>query len=183
MKRNRRLIAPLAPLAAMAIAALLATACSSPGSSASGAGGSSTTGAGGSSTTEQALAYASCMRSHGVPNYPDPLSNGTFSGNAVTSGALGVSQGTLQAAQNACAHLQPKSPLPDESVEEILTKYLKFAACMRSHGVPDFPDPTVTGQSVGWTIPGSLVQTSRYQTAQHDCQEFSPIPAGFGKHL
>jgi hypothetical protein len=161
-------------MAAMAIVASLATACSSPGSSASDTGGSS--------TTEQALAYASCMRSHGVPTYPDPLSNGTFSGSALNN--LGVSQSTMQAALNACAHLQPKSPLlTHESVEEILARYLKFAACMRSHGVPDFPDPTVTGQSVGWTISGSLTQTSQYQTAQHDCQEFSPFPAGFGKRL
>jgi hypothetical protein len=159
----------------MAIVALLATACGGPSSSASGTGDSS--------TTEQALAYASCMRSHGVPNYPDPLSNGTFSGNALN--ALGVSQSTMQAALNACNRLQPKSPLPHESLEETLTKFLKFAACMRSHGVPGFPDPTVTGQSIGWSIPGSLVQTSRYQTAQRDCQEFSPTPAGapFGGHL
>src|SRR5215472_4555615 len=59
-----------AALAAMALIALLATAC---------AGGPSHDSATGGPTREQAaLAYARCMRSHGVPGFPDPDSNGDF---------------------------------------------------------------------------------------------------------
>jgi hypothetical protein len=51
---------------------LLAAACSD-GPSSTGSGGSS---AGGSAGSPSAIAYSSCMRSQGVPNYPDPDSSG-----------------------------------------------------------------------------------------------------------
>jgi hypothetical protein len=145
-------------------AAVGCAACSSPDSS------SDPGSTGGTTAYQQGLAYAQCMRSHGVPNYPDPLSNGTFSGSTLND--LGVSQSTLQAADDACSRLQPKSPLPNEPVEELYKDDLKFAACMRSHGEPDFPNPTLTGQSVGWSFPFSQTQTSRYQTAQNDCRKY-----------
>jgi hypothetical protein len=139
-------------------------ACSSPNSSSDPGSTAGTT------ADQQGLAYAQCMRSHGVPNYPDPLGNGTFSGSALND--LGVSQSTLQAAEDACSRLQPKSPLPNEPVEDLYKEDLKFAACMRSHGEPDFPDPTVTGQSIGWTFPFSQTQTSRYQSARNSCRRY-----------
>ena len=58
-----------AAITAMAAAALLAAACGGSPSS-TGAGGSPN--AGGSANSTSAVAYASCMRSHGVPDYPDP---------------------------------------------------------------------------------------------------------------
>ncbi len=47
------------------------------------------------------LAYSRCVRSHGVPKFPDP-SNGNLQ---VNGNALGVSPGVLQAAEQACGHL------------------------------------------------------------------------------
>ena len=37
-------------------------------------GGSSPSGSGAASTTDTGLKYASCVRAHGVPDYPDPSS-------------------------------------------------------------------------------------------------------------
>ena len=71
----------VAVIAAAALT-LLAAACSSP--SATGSGGAPSTAAAPSSRT--GIAYATCMRSHGVPKYPDP-----GSGNELPNGLPKVS--------------------------------------------------------------------------------------------
>jgi hypothetical protein len=130
--------------------ALLAAAC---GSNSPGAarGGSS-----GNSAPASAVAYSSCMRSHGVPEYPDPGSNGNLpKGNAQD---FGVSNSQYQAAERACQHLLPDGDttfiasltqcletgdcLP-AVVQRALTEGTKFAQCMRNDGVPNWPDPTI----------------------------------------
>jgi hypothetical protein len=93
------------------------------------------------------------MRSNGVPNYPDPNSNGNLAkGNAQ---AFGVSTAQYQAAERACQHLVPSGgsasltqclmtgDCPRSVVQPALEEGLKFARCMRSHGVTNWPDPTV----------------------------------------
>jgi len=85
-------------LAAVAVIAALTTACdvvhvhvgsSVPASTSTG-----------SSTYQQHLAYAHCMQSHGMPGFPDPVPNTSF------SGQLNASPGTVAArADDACKHL------------------------------------------------------------------------------
>ena len=55
---------------ALAALALLAAACGGGNPSSAGSGGSATTAGAANSTS--AVAYSHCMRSHGVPNWPDP---------------------------------------------------------------------------------------------------------------
>lgn len=91
--------------AVIATAALALLAACGGGPSSAGSGGSPN--AGGSATSPSAVAYSACMRSHGVPNYPDPSSNGSLpKGNAQ---AFGVSSSQFQAARTACRHLLPNS--------------------------------------------------------------------------
>src|SRR5215472_9481228 len=81
---------PLAGLlAATAVLTTLVTACGGGGGSQAG------TTAGGSKTYQQALAYSQCMRSHGVPGFPDPDSQG----NLIVQGSMGASSGQSAAAQ------------------------------------------------------------------------------------
>ena len=177
MTWNRRLTAPIAPVAAMAIAALLATACSSPGSSASGTTKMT--------ALQEDVAYASCVRSHGVPNFPDPV-RGNFPdpqsdgwGFDINSSTIGVSQSVLQKAENACGYLQPSGGTQTPAqFAALLAEQLKFAACMRSHGVPSFPDPTSSGQSISYTIPGSVRESPQFTTAARDCQKLGGLMAG-----
>ena len=85
------------------------------------------------------------MRSHGVPDFPDPTSRGGVP--KVTPQQVGVSNSRFQVAQRACAQLlQPTQA----QVPQIMTGMLKFARCMRSHGVPNWPDPSTdrNGQPV-----------------------------------
>jgi hypothetical protein len=93
------------------------------------------------------------MRSNGVPSYPDPDSRGNLpKGNAQ---AYRVSTSQYQAAEQACGHLLPSSggasltqclmtgDCPRSVVQPALEEGLKFALCMRSHGVKNWPDPSV----------------------------------------
>jgi len=54
----------------------------------------------------------------------------------------------------------------------------KFAACMRSHGFPNFPDPQKAAQgakhSVSLGIPDSIASTPMYHTAFRTCDHFAP---------
>ncbi len=49
----------------------------------------------------------------------------------------------------------------------MLSKLLQFAKCMRSHGVPAFPDP----DSVGLWVDPSVTHLPRYQTAYQACHK------------
>jgi hypothetical protein len=90
------------------------------------------------------VAFAQCMRTHGVPNFPDPQN---FAGGNVklTIHNLGPSR----AAMEACGGLLPTRGGPAESAQQQRTQRadaLSFARCMRGHGVTRFPDPTAQGQ-------------------------------------
>jgi hypothetical protein len=156
IRRPRRAIArTAAAIIATAALALLAAACSgSP--SPTGSGGSPD--AGGAANSPSAVGFSHCLRSHGVPNYPDPTSGGALP--KTSPQHLGVSSSRFQAAQQACQHLLPNTEsiqqqtqqcmltgdCPQALVRQILTAELRFARCMRSHGVPNWPDPTIDSE-------------------------------------
>jgi len=151
-------------LAALVVTALLTAACG--GSTPTGAGGSSSTGA--SSLHQEELAVAQCMRSHGVPDFPDPAANGNLH---VSPNSLGVSSSVYQSALNACRHLAPDAtPTSQAQGQQMLSKVLQFARCMRSHDVPDFPDP----DSTGLRVPHSMTQSPQYQRAYQACNSLLP---------
>jgi hypothetical protein len=92
------------------------------------------------SPSNGALAFSQCMRSHGVPNFPDPDSSGTPP--KVTPSQLGVSESQYHAAYTACAPMLPSSGGPSQTEEQqTMTALRRFAACMRSQGVSNWPDP------------------------------------------
>jgi len=157
MRRPRRAAPPAARTAAAIIATAALTLLAACSGSPSSAGSGGAPNAGGSATSRSAVAYSACMRSHGVPNYPDPDSSGQLpKGDAQL---LGVSTSQYRAAQQACRHLLPtggslqqqedqcmqNSDCPQALVQQMLAADRKLARCMRSHGVPNFPDPTNGG--------------------------------------
>lgn len=142
--------------------ALFAAACS--GSSSSAAG---------SSLYTEALAYAQCMRHHGVPNFPDPSSQGQFP--PVQEGRNGVTQQTVQSAQNACRSLQPGGGTGSaQDQQSNLSRALNFSKCMRAHGVPNYPDPAAANGGIGYNLSGIDTQSPQYQSAQQVCQAQYP---------
>ena len=133
-----RLRRPTIPAAVVAVASLslLAAGCGGGGSPRVASVASPTTNAQGSSSSNsspaaqgnKALAYSNCMRSNGVPNYPDPHSNGNLpKGNAQT---FGVSTSRYQTAEQACGDLLPSSGSAS------LTQCLMTGDCPRSVNSP-----------------------------------------------
>ena len=133
MEMTRIRAARRVPPVLMALGCSLAiAACGTSGSSAA------TTASGASNA---GLKFAQCMRSHGVSNFPDPGSHG--GGFQVQlAGGTNPSSPAFQAAQQACQKILGPSPprTPPTAAENAAA--LKFAHCMRIHGVPTFPDPT-----------------------------------------
>src|SRR5258708_37048957 len=111
------------------------------------------------------------MRDHGVPDFPDPQTTGDghigVQINGGPSSTLDPSSSAFQTAQQACNKLLPKGG-PDGKGPSAKDRaaMLAFAACMRSHGVPDFPGPQVN--SDGW---GFAVQAAG---PGHDKPDFRP---------
>ena len=143
--------------------------------------GSSATQSGSAASRESiALAYINCMRTHGEPNMPDPNSTGSSVHISITPGS-GVDPNSPQftRATNACKHLLPDNNVlrGDSITPADQADYLKAVACMRTRGVPDFPDPDFQNNSVTFSIRRPLDPNSpQYKRALARCQKL--IPAG-----
>jgi len=138
------------PVVAVAALALVAAGCGG-GSSGTPPVASATTAATTTATgaPNGAVAFARCMRSHGIPNWPDPARGGYFDKAKIR--ALGISGIRIRAIEDGpCNNLLPANsgpaPLTAQQQRTRLADELSFARCMRGHGVGHFPDPTSQGQ-------------------------------------
>lgn len=145
---------------------LLVAACS---------GGAATAGASAGPTYQQALvAYARCMRAHGEPGFPDPTSLGAFPHIPPPSSPRD------QTANRACQHLIPSRPLTAAQKRQNTKQALQFSVCMRAHGVPNFPDPVISGggAAVGLHVAHLDRNSPQFQAAVQACRTFEPGMAG-----
>jgi hypothetical protein len=173
-RRRPRRVRAAAVIVVLATA-LPAAACSSGGPSSAGASGSPQ--AGGSANSSSGLAYSRCVRAHGVPGFPDPGSGGQLSKQAVVAALRAVSDSRAAAATGACARLNPAGQENPVLTAQDQQDYLRAVACMRSHGITGFPDPTFPGGHLDLQIPASIDTTSRQFTqAARTCTKL--IPAG-----
>lgn len=113
------------------------------------AGGSATPSASATpslSAEDAALKFAQCMRAHGV-DMPDPTFNG--SGGVAIRIQGGATPQKVQKAQEACKQYMPRlgGNGPGKLDAAAQDRALKFAQCMRDHGV-DMPDPDFSGGGV-----------------------------------
>ena len=161
-------------LTAAAGLALLAAACGgSPGSHVAQLS-TSTTRSGRprrGSTHDQALAYARCIRSHGVSLWPDPESSGAFDKSKLTPHQLGVSTSQIGTAEKACRSLVPTYSATQQS--HVLVQALRFSRCMRAHGAANFPDPESNGAIV---IPHAMESSPAYLAALQFCVHKYGVP-------
>jgi hypothetical protein len=117
------------------------------------------------------------MRRHGVPNFPDPDSNGRIliTGGVDANGQkTGVDTNSPQArkAARACQKLQPNGGRPTAAQQAREQQaMLKYAQCMRSHGVPKFPDPKAGGALVIGTKAGVDPNTPQFRAAEEACRK------------
>ena len=138
-RKNARLhLNGVAALAALAAATMIA-ACgsSSPGKPAASAG--SVTNPSAAQAQQSGLSFARCMRSHGVPSFPDPTATG-----GIDFGAPGTSSSSpaYRGAENACKSLLPVKHVPYVApTAAAYRRLVHWSACMRRHGIPNMPDP------------------------------------------
>ena len=91
---------------------------------------------------EKAVKFSECMRENGYPDFPDPKASGEF-----PSFGISVSPAVWVKALRACKELQPPGSFSAHLSTKELSAALKFAQCVRAHGVKDFPDP-VQGEPI-----------------------------------
>jgi len=117
-------------------------------------------------SSAQTRAYARCMRSHGEPDWPDPGSGGEFTLTAAAATPQWV------AADAVC---QPLLGLPAALTatleEQVITRVLGFAACLRSHGITAVPPPVFRDGGVTLTVPDAVARTARFRAARPACQQ------------
>jgi len=146
----------LGPLAALAMAALISAGCGSNAPSetgtASSTGTATSTGTPAKKLTarDKAVKFAECIRAHGVSDFPDPNAKNDF------EYGVSVSPAVWKQATTACKDLQPPGTLSSKRTPKQQSASLRFAQCIRDHGVKDFPDP-VNGEPVvdTYKIPSS----------------------------
>jgi hypothetical protein len=121
---------------------------------------------------QKALKFSECMRANGEPSFPDPNGQGVIQGSGIDP-----SSAAFQKAQKACVKYmgggRPPSPVQQAKAQ---ADALAFSQCMRSHGVPDFPDPkfssgggisiSLNGRGGSGLDPDSPI----FQKAQKTCQ-------------
>jgi hypothetical protein len=84
---------------------------------------------------DTAVKFAECIRSHGVPHFPDPDPKGEF------AFGIDVSPAVWKKAVDACKDLEPPGALSGKRSPKQQSAALRFAECVRENGVKDFPDP------------------------------------------
>jgi hypothetical protein len=116
-----------------------------------------------SSAMQSGILFASCIRAHGVPNFPDSDASAAGQLHLHVPGYL-KSEPQFQSALQACQRDLPGGgPVKHVNVRE----ELNFAICMRAHGIADFPDPEPRG---GFEmIPGNT-DSPQFEAAARACE-------------
>ena len=168
-----RLIAAL--VVAAAVVAGITTACSSPSSSSpSRASGQAS---GQASPSGDPVAFSACMRSHGVPHFPDPTANGGLSIQVQPGSGVDPNSQAYQAAFRSCRSLLPAGKAAGGSISPaVRAQILRYAACIRAHGEPNYPDPTFSGGAVNFgDLSGIDTNSPQYQSALRACASLNPM--------
>lgn len=190
-RQRRRYLLPVA--AALLGLAFAAAACSSGPSTPGVAGSGSDTPTTAGSTANQGmptltpaqkaaqLAYSQCMQTHGVPNFPDPDSQGRILIQGAPGSSLDPGSAAFKHAEDVCKSKQPQpTPAQQAQAEQYA---LRVARCMRAHGIKDYPDPGSDGRIEIHlnNNPGSDLNPNNplFQRAQAKCMPNAPkIPRG-----
>jgi hypothetical protein len=129
------------------LSAIALAACGSSGHSSTvpSLGGSTQTQlSAGPGSLAAARAAVACARKHGMPGVPDPVAGAD--GQITIPGGTPTPTPAVLSACGALIRLAEASPstLPNVSPSD-MQALLRYAACMRSHGLPHWPDPNAQG--------------------------------------
>lgn len=136
---------------------------------------------------QRSLAFSQCMRSHGVPKFPDPNSSGAIQ----ISPSMGVDPASpaFREAQKACGALGKGGPGAGRPTAADRLAMLNVSRCMRANGLPNFPDPTLNPPQPGSGVAANVIgrngvflvlgpsinpQSPAFQRAARKCGLFGP---------
>lgn len=164
---------------ALAAVGILLAACGghSAGPGVASISPTSTASASASATSKRAsaLAYSRCMRAHGIKDFPDPGPDGEIQLKATPGGDLMGPQ--FEAAEKACKPLLPhRGSKQDPGV--VRAAALKYAKCMRAHGIKKFPDPNSNGGIQLSAGPDLDPNSPRFKAADKACRHYMPGAGG-----
>ena len=122
------------------------------------------------------------MRSDGVPNFPDLSSSAMLiqaNGQTLSVNGVSVDASAFLAARAKCEKYMPHVAASPAQAAHQTRKGLQFARCMRSHGVPNFPDPKLTTSTNGNAVAdlrgaGLNFQSPAFKAAATACGGFAP---------
>jgi hypothetical protein len=149
-----------------ALALVIAMLMASCGGGSGPAAGSGSPTASASSAFEQALALARCFRAHGLPDYPDPHSDGSFPSTAPND--------IPPSAARACGNLIGAAKQEQTAKnQQDYPKELQVARCIRAHGYPTFPDPLPPGSQsqASGAPPGIDLNSPQFKAVQSSCNQ------------
>jgi hypothetical protein len=131
----------------------------------------STTSAGGSQDERQAdLAYARCMRQHGV-NMPDPKVDAGGRTEWQLPSGMRKDDPKLKAAQQACRQYRADGGQAQRPSQQQQQQMLAFARCMRQHGI-NLPDPQITADGITQQPPTGMSRNDpRLRAAEQACRQ------------
>jgi hypothetical protein len=144
---------------------------------------SSTGTAAGSSTIATLDKYAACMRARGVAGFPDPSTTETPNSFGIDGynfdlpTTMNTQSPAYQSADKTCQRVLGSghsSGGPSAAfIAKARKRALAHAQCMREHGVPNFPDPTITvnGHGISQASGGAGInpRSPAFQQAQKTC--------------
>jgi hypothetical protein len=179
LNRHHRLAA-CALIAAGVIAGGCGSGSDSPGVPSAGSHSDTTGASPGASRRGGALAFARCMRTHGLPTFPDPTIGADGSYNFSLPPGLDLRSAQSQAARQACQPLLSSGRRSQAQQQQATAGALAMAHCMRAHGITDYPDPNAQGDIRISTKPGSDLDPTnpRFKAANASCSRLMPSPQG-----
>jgi hypothetical protein len=125
----------------LVMASYVAVAALAAGCSTHGAHRPADTSGSASSGGRPVAAIIECFRAHGAPDFPAPVYDPGDGRWHLAISPASVPSGTRQACQNLLPVAVPSPALPQAAFQQLV----RFAQCMRRHGVPDWPDPSPDG--------------------------------------
>jgi len=175
LRRTHWLALPALAAAGAAVAVLLSGCGSSPDHASGSAAGS---------VNARALIalrqLSRCVRAHGMPSFPDP-EVGADGVPRFPDSAPRVPPATQQACSTVAAQIPPDYTSTVAVSSSDLEKLLQLARCIRTHGVPDWPDPNPLGEfPINIRIQNGGKRL--FVPALHACARLNPNPTG-GVHV
>ncbi|MFC4531127.1 hypothetical protein [Sphaerisporangium dianthi] len=124
-------------------------------------------------TSSDPLKFAQCMREHGI-DMKDPVDG------KIQIKVQKGQQEKMEAAQKACGNFMQGGKRMGEADPEARDAMLKYARCMREHGI-DMPDPK-PGEGMFLKMPknGGAEAEKKLEAAQKECEPYLPGAGGPG---